>query len=94
MSNKMSGVTNIIEIIESKTAKRVDEILKKAEEQKQLVLQQAREKAKTIEESILKTAELEYSAALSREEAGAKLKAKYQVLESKESILKSMTYNI
>lgn len=86
----MSGVTNIIEIIEAKTTKRVDEIIKSAEEQKKQLLQQAQEKAKTIEEDILKTAERDYDAAISREEAGAKLKAKYKILESKESILKSI----
>jgi len=86
----MSGVTNIIEIIETKTTKRVDEIIKTAEEQKQQILQQAKEKAKTIEADILKKAERDYDAAISREEAGAKLKAKYQILESKETILKSI----
>ncbi len=86
----MSGVSNIIEIIEAKTTKRVDEIIKNAEEQKQLILQQAQEKAKIIEEDITKKAERDYKAAISREKAGAKLKAKYQILESKESILKSI----
>jgi len=86
----MTGVATIIEIIESRTTERVEGIIKTAEEQKQLLLQQAKEKATTIEDDISKKTELEYNAALSRAQAGAKLKAKYQVLESKESMMKSI----
>ena len=83
----MSGVDNIIEMIDKKTAEKVDQIIRAAEDHKANTIQQAEAKAKEIEERILKAADQEYSAAIARQEASAKLQAKYQVLEAKESII-------
>lgn len=83
----MSGIESIIDMIEEKTSEKVDRIVKQAEDQKTTLIKQAEEKAKGIEEKILKAADQEYDSSITRLTAGAKLKAKYQILEAKESIL-------
>ncbi len=86
----MSGLTNIIEIINSKTAEKEKEILSEAEAQKQQKLKDARAKAKTVTESITGKAEIEANAEVSRYEASAKLKSKYQLLEAKEALIEEV----
>jgi len=86
----MSGLTNIIEIINSKTAEKEKEILSEAEAQKQQKLKDARAKAKTVTESIAGKAEIEANAEVSRYEASAKLKSKYQLLEAKEALIEEV----
>ncbi len=86
----MSGISNIISIIDSKTDQKVEGILREAELHKKKVLDDAKLKAKKVSESILEKAETESKAELSRQEASAKLKAKYKFLEAKEGILKEI----
>jgi len=83
----MSGMTNIIEIINSKTAEKEKEILAEAEEHKKQKLNEARAKAKVVTASITNKAEMASNAEVSRYEASAKLKSKYQLLEAKETLI-------
>ncbi len=83
----MDGLDTIISMIDEKTSEKVDRILKQAEDQKAELIRKAEEKAKGIEEKILKAADLEYAANIAKQQASAKLKAKYLVLEAKENIL-------
>ena len=83
----MSGITNIIGMIEEKTEAKVQSIIKEAEDHKKQVLEEARKKAETVEQSIIQKAEMESKAALSRHEASAKLQSKYKILEAKEAVL-------
>lgn len=86
----MSGINNIIEMIETKSEEKAKSIIAEAETQKKRILDDAQKKAKTIEQSIVQKAELESKAAVSRKEASAKLQSKYKVLEAKEAVLKQI----
>jgi V/A-type H+-transporting ATPase subunit E len=86
----MSGMTNIIEIINSKTAEKEKEIIAEAESHKKQKLQDARAKAKEITTSITGKAEIESNAEVSRYEASAKLKSKYQLLDAKEVLIEDV----
>ncbi|KXH76065.1 MAG: hypothetical protein AM326_07850 [Candidatus Thorarchaeota archaeon SMTZ-45] len=86
----MSGLTNIIEIINLKTAEKEKDILSEAEEHKQEKLKEARAKAKSITASITSKAEIEANAEVSRYEASAKLKSKYKLLEAKEALIEEV----
>lgn len=83
----MSGMTNIIEIINSKTAEKEKEILEEAELHKKEKLGNAQIKAKEITASITNKAQIESNAEVSRYEASAKLKSKYQLLDAKETLI-------
>jgi vacuolar-type H+-ATPase subunit E/Vma4 len=83
----MTGMTNIIEIINSKTAEKEKEILTEAEAHKEQKLNEARAKAKVVTASITSKAEMASNAEISRYEASAKLKSKYQLLEAKETLI-------
>ena len=83
----MSGMANIIEMINTKTAEKEKAILEEAETQKEQRLKDARAKAKQIAASITGKADNEVNAEISRYEASAKLKAKYKLLESKEALI-------
>lgn len=83
----MSGLTNIIEIINSKTDEKEKEILTEAESHKKEKLNEARAKANEVTASITGKAEVESNAEVSRYEASAKLKSKYQLLEAKETLI-------
>lgn len=80
-------MTNIIEIINSKTDEKEKEILTEAESHKREKLNAARAKAKEVTASITGKAEIESNAEVSRYEASAKLKSKYQLLEAKEVMI-------
>lgn len=86
----MSGLTNIIEIINSKTAEKEKEILIEAEEHKKEKLKEARTKAKNVTASITGKAEIEANAEVLRYEASAKLKSKYKLLEAKEALIEEV----
>ena len=81
----MSGIDNIIEMINAKTAEKEKEILGEAETLKTQKLSEAKKKAKDIADAITVKAEAESHAEVGRYEASAKLKAKYQLLEAKEA---------
>jgi V/A-type H+-transporting ATPase subunit E len=83
----MSGMTNIIEIINSKTDEKEKKILTEAESHKREKLNAARAKAKEVTASITGKAEIESNAEVSRYEASAKLKSKYQLLDAKEVMI-------
>jgi len=80
-------MTNIIEIINSRTAEKEKEILAEAEAHKEQKLNEARAKAKVVTASITSKAEMASNAEVSRYEASAKLKSKYQLLEAKETLI-------
>lgn len=86
----MSGLENIIEIINSRTAEKEKEILSEAESHKEQKLSGARAKAKEVTASITGKAEIESNAEVSRYEASAKLKSKYQLLEAKEVLIEDI----
>lgn len=83
----MSGIENIVGIINSKTEEKVESILDEAELQKQDILNDAKQKSDAIHQSMIQKAEAESKAELARQEAGAKLRAKYKVLEAKEELM-------
>jgi V/A-type H+-transporting ATPase subunit E len=86
----MSGITNIIDMINKKTDEKEQEIIGEAERHKRIKLEEAEKRAKEAAESIVKKAERDTKAELARYEAGAKLKAKYQMLEAKEELINSV----
>lgn len=86
----MSGISNIIEIINSKTQEKEKEILEDAESQKKQKLDEARTKAKEITASITGKAEMESNAEVSRYKASAKLQSKYKLLEAKEALIEEV----
>ncbi|MFW9919415.1 MAG: V-type ATP synthase subunit E [Candidatus Thorarchaeota archaeon] len=86
----MSGITNIIGIIESKAEEKVTGIIREAELQKEQTIKDAKKKAESITQQIVSKAKIESDAELARQEASAKLKAKYKVLEAKEAVMKEI----
>ncbi len=87
-------MTNIIEMINTKTAEREKEILDEAESHKKQKLDDARAKAKEITASITGKAEIESNAEVSRYKASAKLQSKYQLLEAKEVIIEDVMSSV
>jgi V/A-type H+-transporting ATPase subunit E len=86
----MSGIDSIIEMINTKTAEKEKEILGEAEKLKKQKLNDAKEKAKEIADSITAKAEAETKAEIGRYEASAKLKSKYKMLEAKEELIEEI----
>ena len=83
----MSGITNIIDIINNKTAKQEKEIISEAEKFKQTKLDEAKRRADEAAAAITKKAELEANSEVSKYEASAKLKSKYKLLEAKDKLI-------
>lgn len=86
----MSGITNIIEIINNKTAEKEKEIISEAEKLKQGKLDEAKQRADETAAAITKKAELQAESELSKYEASAKLKSKYKLLEAKDVMIKEV----
>ncbi|MCF2136584.1 MAG: hypothetical protein K9W43_05010 [Candidatus Thorarchaeota archaeon] len=86
----MSGIDNIIEMINKKTQDRVDTIIKRAEEYKAKRLESAKEEAKQIRTKIEAEARREAQTVIKRYEANAKLKAKQQILRAKDEFITSI----
>jgi V/A-type H+-transporting ATPase subunit E len=86
----MSGISNIIEIINNKTAKQEQEIIEEAEKFKQTKLAEAQQKADETASAITKKAELQAESELSKYEASAKLKSKYKLLEAKDALIQEV----
>jgi len=86
----MSGITNIIEIINTKTAAQEKEIISEAEKFKQTKLDEAKRRADETASGITKKAELQAESELSKYEASAKLKSKYKMLEAKDALIKEV----
>ena len=81
----MSGISNIIDIINAKTAEKETEILEEAEKHKKMKLDEAQRKAEEIASAITRKAELQATSELAKYEASAKLKGKYKMLEAKDA---------
>jgi V/A-type H+-transporting ATPase subunit E len=81
----MSGITSIIEIINTKTSEREKGIIEEAEKNKQIKLEEAKRKANETASAITKKAELQATSELVKYEASAKLKGKYKMLEAKDA---------
>ncbi len=90
----MSGIVHIIEMINSKTAEKEKEIINEAERHKRLKLEEAQRRAKDTSDTITKKAELQAKAELSKYEASAKLKSKYQLLEAKDSLINDVLLKV
>jgi V/A-type H+-transporting ATPase subunit E len=83
----MSGISNIIEIINAKTVKKEEEIISEAERHKKIKLEEAKRRADEKASTITMKAELQAKSELSRYEASAKLKSKYRMLEAKNELI-------
>lgn len=83
----MSGISNIIEIINTKTAEKEKEIISEAERHKQIKLEEAKRRADESASTITKKAELQAKSEISKYEASAKLKSKYKMLEAKNLLI-------
>ncbi|MGY5874914.1 MAG: V-type ATP synthase subunit E family protein [Candidatus Thorarchaeota archaeon] len=86
----MSGVDKIIEMIAEKSAEREKEILAEAEEDREIRLEVARKRAKEQSSEIMNKAQAELKAELERFEASTRLKAKHNLLETKEALIKEV----
>ncbi|MFX1369513.1 MAG: V-type ATP synthase subunit E [Promethearchaeota archaeon] len=86
----MEGVTNIIEIIKSKTAAQAEQIVKEAEAYKEERLKQAKQRAKAIVAEATEKADRQAGSEIGKYRASAHLKSKYKILESKEAIMKEV----
>jgi vacuolar-type H+-ATPase subunit E/Vma4 len=83
----MSGISNIIDIINTKTTEKENEIIQDAERHRRIKLEEAERRASEAADVITKKAELQAKSELSRYDASAKLKSKYQLLNSKEALI-------
>lgn len=86
----MSGISNIIDMINQKTAEKQQEIIKEAERHKRLKLEEAERVAQDAASKIISRANAEVKSEISKYEAGAKLKSKYRLLDTKENLIKSV----
>jgi len=83
----MSGISNIIEIINAKTVKKEEEIISEAERHKKIKLEEAKRRADEKASTITKKADLQAKSEISKYEASAKLKSKYRMLEAKNELI-------
>ena len=86
----MSGISNIIEIINAKTAEQEKEIIDDAEKFKATKLEEVKKRANEAASAITKKAENQADSELSKYEASAKLKAKYKLLEAKDALIQDV----
>ena len=83
----MSGISNIIEMINKKTDEKEDEIIAEAERHKRIKIEEAEKRAKEAASNIIKKAERDTHAEMARYKATAMLKAKYKLLDAKEEMI-------
>ena len=83
----MSGITNIIEIINAKTVEKEQEIISEAEKHKKIKLEEAKRRADDKASAITKKADLQAKSEILKYEASAKLKSKYRMLEAKDVLI-------
>ena len=83
----MTGISNIIEIINAKTAEKEKEIISEAERHKKIKLEEARRRADDKASVITKKAEIQTKSEISKYKASAKLKSKYRLLEAKSVLI-------
>jgi len=90
----MSGIKNIIEIINSKTAEKEEEIISEAEKHKQIKLKEVKRRADESASAITKKAELQAESEITKYEASAKLKSKYRMLEAKDALINEVLTSV
>jgi len=83
----MTGISNIIDIINAKTVKKEEEIISEAERHKKIKLEEAKRRADEQASTITKKADLQAKSELTKYEASAKLKSKYRMLEAKDELI-------
>jgi len=83
----MSGVLSIIEMIETKAAKKEDRIIKDAEESRRIKLLNAKKKSKANTNAMMVKAQIQSRANSVKLDANARLAARYQILEAKEVLV-------
>ncbi|MCK4566973.1 MAG: hypothetical protein KAU48_06660 [Candidatus Thorarchaeota archaeon] len=83
----MSGISNIIDIINAKTTEREKEIISESERHKKIKLEEAKRRADEKASDIIKKAELQAKSELSKYKASAKLKSKFKMLEIKYTLI-------
>ncbi len=88
----MSGIQSIVELIRSKTAERVEKILRDAETVRTQKIREAEERGTQIGQTIIESATSDVRSQLIRHEAGARLRAKHAVLKAKEEILQDVLH--
>jgi vacuolar-type H+-ATPase subunit E/Vma4 len=86
----LSGLSNIIDLIEITANEKIDSIIQDAEEQREQALQKAREQAEKLIKKGLREAKLELDAELAKYGASATLRGKHKVLGTKEDLLKEV----
>lgn len=90
----MTGISNIIEIINTKTGEKEKEIIGEAEKHKQIKLEEAKRRADESAEAITKKAELQAKSEISKYEASAKLKSKYRMLQAKDELINEILTSV
>ena len=83
----MTGISNIIDIINAKTAEKEKEIISEAERHKKIKLEEAKRRADDKASAITKKAELQTQSEITKYNASAKLKSKYRMLEAKNVLI-------
>ncbi len=83
----MTGISNIIDIINAKTAEKEKEIISEAERHKKIKLEEAKRRADEKASAITQKAELQTKSELTKYKASAKLKSKYRMLEAKNVLI-------
>lgn len=83
----MTGISNIIDIINAKTAEKEKEIISEAERHKKIKLEEAKRRADDKASVITKKAELQTQSEITKYNASAKLKSKYRMLEAKNVLI-------
>ena len=83
----MTGISNIIDIINAKTAEKEKGIISEAERHKKIKLEEAKRRADDKASAITKKAELQTQSEIIKYNAGAKLKSKYRMLEAKNVLI-------
>jgi len=90
----MTGISNIIDIINAKTAEKEKEIISEAERHKKIKLEEATRRADEKASAITKKAELQTKSELSKYKANAKLKSKYRMLETKDVLINEVLMTV
>jgi V/A-type H+-transporting ATPase subunit E len=86
----MSGLSNIVELIEIRANEKIEQIMHEAEKEREKVLNRAKEKAEIMIKKKIKEAKVDLEAELTKYGASATLGAKHRILEIKESLLKEV----
>lgn len=86
----MSGLSNIIELIDVRANEKIEQILSEAEEKRERVHKRAQEKAEKLIKKGIKEARMELKTSLAKYGASATLRGKNRVLSKKEELLEDV----